>query len=85
MVDKETKEMVEKIAAQLKAAGKSYVLFVGTRTQYPIFAAGGDTTMIGWLLGYGTKAAKQKVDGDKAQQTAFLDGWARGMVQAVKE
>ena len=81
MVDKETKEMVEKIAAQLKASGKSYVLFVGTRTQYPIFAAGGDTTMIGWLLGYGTKVANQEFDGDEV----FLNGWADGKAQAVQE
>ncbi|MBQ6182748.1 MAG: hypothetical protein IJK33_02545 [Clostridia bacterium] len=81
MVDKETKEMVEKIIAQLEAAGKSYVLFVGRRTQDPIFATGGDTTMIGWLLGYGTEVANQEFDGDEA----FLNGWVSGMVQAVKE
>ena len=74
MVDKETKEIVDKIMAQLKAAGKSYVLFVGTRTRCPMFAAGGDTTMIGWLLGYGTEFVNREFDGDEA----FLNGWASG-------
>ncbi len=83
MVDKETKELVEKITAQLDASGKSYVLFVGTRT--PTFAAGGDTAVIGWLLGYGTEFAKQNFDGDEEQQAAFLNGWANGVVQAVKK
>ena len=57
------------------------MLFVGRRTQDPIFATGGDTTMIGWLLGYGTEVANQEFDGDEA----FLNGWVSGMVQAVKE
>ena len=85
MENAETRKLVEEAVAKFTAAGKSYVVIAGTKTECPVAATGGGADLLGWMLGFATaQAQKWHYSFSDKEGEAFMKGYASGIKQAFE-
>ena len=86
MENAETRKLVEEAVAKFTAAGKSYVVIAGTKTECPVAATGGGAGLLGWMLGFATTEHSLfcKSESEK-EYSSFVNGYASGMKQVLDD